>query len=116
MQMQTIENDTSELSRRLRWRQLEISTIEKSGNKSHVASNKNEAMYAGECAQRALRDLTIQLNQTGKMNSHYHLLRIESFREDFKCVHRHQLLKVCDQYVTFPNSPRVKSVSEEQSR
>ena len=46
----------------------------------------------------------------------YHLFRIESFRVDFRCVHRLQLLKVCDQYVTLPNSPRVQSVSEEQSR
>ena len=38
----------------------------------------------------------------------YHLFRIESFRVDFRCVHRFQLLKVCDQYVTFPNSPRVR--------
>ena len=35
----------------------------------------------------------------------YHLFRIESFRVDFRCVHRLQLLKVCDQYVTLPNSP-----------
>ena len=33
----------------------------------------------------------------------YHLFRIESFRADFRCVHRLQLLKVCDQYVTLPN-------------
>ena len=46
----------------------------------------------------------------------YHLFRIESFRVDFRCVHRLQLLKACDQYVTLPNSPRVQSVSEEQSR
>ena len=46
----------------------------------------------------------------------YHLFRIVSFRVDFRCVHRLQLLKVCDQYVTLPNSPRVQSVSEEQSR
>ena len=46
----------------------------------------------------------------------YHLFRIESFWVDFRCVHRFQLLKVCDQYVTLPNSTRVQSVSEEQSR
>ena len=28
----------------------------------------------------------------------YQLFRIESFRVDFRCVHRLQLLKVCDQY------------------
>ena len=33
-----------------------------------------------------------------------------------RCVHRLQLLKVCDQYVTLPNSPRVQRVSEEQSK
>ena len=33
----------------------------------------------------------------------YPLLRIESFWVDFRCVHRLQLLKVCDQYVTLPN-------------
>ena len=38
------------------------------------------------------------------------------FWADFRCVHRFQLLKVCDQYVTLPNSPRVESVSEEQSK
>ena len=46
----------------------------------------------------------------------YHLSRIESLRVDFRCVHRLQLLKVCNQYVTLPNSPRVHCVSEEQSR
>ena len=45
-----------------------------------------------------------------------HLFRIESFRVDFQCVHRLQLLKVCDQCVTLPNSPRVQCASEEQSR
>ena len=46
----------------------------------------------------------------------YHLFRIESFRIDFRCVHRLQLLIVCNQYVTVPNSTRVQSVSKEQSR
>ena len=32
------------------------------------------------------------------------------------CVHRFQLLNVCNQYVTLPNSHRVQSVSKEQSR
>ena len=39
-----------------------------------------------------------------------------SFWADFRCVHRLQLLKVCDQHVTLPNSPRIQSVSKEQSR
>ena len=46
----------------------------------------------------------------------YHLFRIESFWVDFRCVHRLQLRKVSNQYVTLPDSPRVQSVSEEQSR
>ena len=46
----------------------------------------------------------------------YHLFRIESFRVDFRCVHRFQLLKVCNQYVTLPSSSRVQCVFEEQSR
>ena len=40
-----------------------------------------------------------------------HFLRIESFRVDFRCVHRLQLLKVCNQYVTLPNSsPRTERI------
>ena len=35
----------------------------------------------------------------------YHLFRIESFRVDFRCVHRLQLLKVCNHCVTLPKSP-----------
>ena len=35
----------------------------------------------------------------------YHLFRIESYRVDFWCVHRLQLLKVCNQYVTLPIPP-----------
>ena len=46
----------------------------------------------------------------------YHLFRIESFWVDFRCVHRLQLLKVCNQYVALPNSSRVQCVSEKQSR
>ena len=34
----------------------------------------------------------------------YHLFCIESFQVDFRCVHRFQLLNVCNQYVTLPNS------------
>ena len=45
----------------------------------------------------------------------YHLFRIESFWVDFRCVRRFQLLNVCNQYVTLPNSHRVQCVSEEQS-
>ena len=46
----------------------------------------------------------------------YHLFRIESFWVDFRCVYRFQLLKVCVQYVVLPNSTRVQSVSEEQTK
>ena len=67
-----------------------------------------------------LQGVLIRPSAIGKVNSpsfgKYHLFRIESFRVDFRCVHRLQLLKVCNQYVTLPNSPRVESVSEEQSR
>ena len=62
----------------------------------------------------------IRPSAAGKINSpffgKYHLFCIESFRVDFRCVHRFQLLNVCNHYVTLPNSPRVQSVSEEQSR
>ena len=47
----------------------------------------------------------------------YHLFRIVSFFwVDFRCVHRLQLLKICNQHVTLPNSPRVQCVSKEKSR
>ena len=55
-------------------------------------------------------------NQFSFFFGKYHLFRIESFRVDFRCVHRLQLLKVCNQYVTLPISPRVQCVSEENSR
>ena len=37
------------------------------------------------------------------------------FCVDFRCVHRFQLLNVCNHYVTLPNSPRVQSVSKEKN-
>ena len=46
----------------------------------------------------------------------YHFLCVESFRVDFRCVHRLQPLNVCNHYVTLPNSLRVQSVSKEWSR
>ena len=47
----------------------------------------------------------------------YHLLRIESSWSNFRCVHRFQLLKVCDQYVTYPNSqPAYNAYPRKQSR
>ena len=75
-----------------------------------------------------LQGVLIRPSAIGKINLPFslcnmHLLRIESFRVDFRCVHRLQLLKVCDQYVhpsnittTQPKSPRVQCISEEQSR
>ena len=52
----------------------------------------------------------IRQSAIGKINSpfslrKYHLFRIEFVRIDFRCVHRFQLLKVCNQHVTLPNSP-----------
>ena len=51
----------------------------------------------------------IRPSAIGKMFSFffgkYHLFRTESFWVDFRCVHRFQLLKVCNQHVTLPNSP-----------
>ena len=44
-------------------------------------------------------------NKISSFIGKYHLFRIESFRVDVRCVHRLQLLKVCDQNVTLPNSP-----------
>ena len=42
----------------------------------------------------------------------YHFFRIKSFRVDFRCVHRLQLLNVCN-YVTLLNFTRVQCVFEE---
>ena len=36
-----------------------------------------------------------------------------AFLSRFRCVHRFQLLNVCNHYVTLPNSHRVQSVSKE---
>ena len=63
----------------------------------------------------------IRLSASGNMNSPFSLGNITSFalslfRVDFWCVHRFQLLKVCNQYVSLPNSTRVQCVSDEQSR
>ena len=46
----------------------------------------------------------------------YYFLYIESSWVDFRRVHRLHLSKVGNQHVTLPNSSRVQSVSEEQSR
>ena len=61
----------------------------------------------------------IRPSATGKMNFPFLweiLLPLQwVFWVDFRCVHRFQLLNVCNQYVTLPNSHRVQSVSKEQS-
>ena len=44
-----------------------------------------------------------------------YFLYIESFCVEFGCVHRLQLLNVCNHHVTLPNSTRVQIVSKEQS-
>ena len=87
--------------------------------KVNITLSLNWSMpYQGGCSQflisskgfdSSICDWTNKFALFGK----YHLFRIESFRVDFRCVHRFQLLKVCDQYVTLPNSLGVLSVSEE---
>ena len=90
---------------------------------SHITLSLNWSMpYQGGCSRVLIStkgfDSSIfdWKNKFSFFFGKYHFFRIESFRVDFRCVHRLQLLKVCDQYVTFPNSTRVQSVSEEQSR
>ena len=46
----------------------------------------------------------------------YLLLRIKSFQHGFWCVHLSQLLKVHNQYVSFPNSHRKQDIVKEYSR
>ena len=76
--------------------------------------------YQGACSQFLISSRKIDSSICGWKNEFpiffgkYHLFRIESFRVDFRCVHRLQLLNVCNQYVTLPISPRVQSVSKEQ--
>ena len=78
--------------------------------------------YQGGCSQvlissKAFNSSICDWKNKFSLFGKYHLLRIESFRVDFlRCVHRLQLLKVCNQHVTFPNSNRVQSVSKEQFR
>ena len=58
----------------------------------------------------------IRPSATGNMNSpflgKYYFHFIGSFRVDFRCVHRFQLLNVCNHYVTLPNSHRVHFLSK----
>ena len=46
----------------------------------------------------------------------HHLSHIESFRVDFRCVHRFQLLNVCKPMCHPSKFTRVQSISEEQSK
>ena len=47
---------------------------------------------------------------------YFRLFRVESFSMGFWCVHLFQLLKVHNQYVSFPDSSRVQYITEEYSR
>ena len=70
----------------------------------------SQVLISSRCFDSSICDWKNKFSLFGK----YHLFRIESVRVDFRCVHRLQLLKVCNQYVTLPNSHRVQSVSKEQ--
>ena len=78
--------------------------------------------YQGGCSQVLISSEGFDSSICGWKNKFsivfgkYCFLCIESFRIDFWCVHHFQLLNVCNQFVTLPNSPRVQSVSKEQSR
>ena len=59
----------------------------------------------------------IRPSATGKMNFpvclrniYYFLCNESFFLIDFRCVHRFQLLKVCNHYVTLPSLPRTESI------
>ena len=77
--------------------------------------------YKGGCSQFLISSRQFDSSICGSNNEFsiflgkYFLLCIESFGVDFWCVHRFQLLKVCNQKDTLPNS-RVQSVSKEQSK
>ena len=78
--------------------------------------------YQGGCSQFLISSNKFYSSICGWKNKFsiffgkYYFLCIESSRVDFWCVHRFQLLNVCNKFVTFPNSTRVQSVSKEQSR
>ena len=66
--------------------------------------------YQGGCSQFLISSRKIDSSICGWKNKNsifweYYLLWLESFRVDFRCVHRFQLLNVRNQYVTLPNSP-----------
>ena len=90
--------------------------------KINITLSLNWSMpYQGGCSQflissRGFDSSICDWKNKFSLFGKYHLFRIESFQLDFRRVHRFQLLKVCYQYVTLPNSHRVQCVSEEQSR
>ena len=67
--------------------------------------------YQGVCSQVLISSKGFDSSICGWKNKFsfffgkYHLFRIEPFWVDFRCAHCFRLLKVCDQYVTLPNSP-----------
>ena len=84
-----------------------------SPRKSNITLSLNWSMpYQGGCSQVPISSKGFDSsicdwkNKFSFLFGKYHLFRIESFRVDIRCVHRLQLLKVCDQYVTVPSSPR----------
>ena len=92
-------------------------------NKVNVTLSSNWSRpYQGGCSQVLISSRSFDLSicdweiKFSFFLRKYHFFRIESFWVDFRCVHRFQLVKVCNQYVTLPNSHRVQSVFEEQSR
>ena len=71
--------------------------------------------YQGGCSQVwSLPERLIRPSAAGKMIFPFSLgnITLSLFQVDFRCVHRLQLLRVSDQYVTLPNSSRVQSVSK----
>ena len=98
----------------IEWRKMNTSDTKRIGGSLSINLENwtDERSISSKGFDSSICDWKNKFSLFGK----YHLFRIESFRVDFWCVHRFQLLKVCDQYVTLPNSPRVQSVSEEQSR
>ena len=80
------------------------------------ASSAHDVHHASVCVNVVIGALVVHCELHVDVRVHVIPLVVESFRVDFGCVHRFQLLNVCNQYVTLPNASRVQSVSEEQSR
>ena len=62
-------------------------------------------MFSGFDLLQGVWFVHLRLEKISFFFQKYHLFRIESLWVDFRRVHRLQLLKVCNQYVTIPNSP-----------